>query len=411
MTFFADLHVHSRYSHATSRASDLEGLAWWAGRKGLSVIGTGDFTHPRWRARLQAGLEEAEPGLLRLRPEGRRVVGQRSGALGGEVRFQLTVELATVYRKDGRGRRVHHLVSVPDFGVMARLVTRLGGWGNLEADGRPMLPLDSRDLLELVLESGDGAWLIPAHVWTPWYALFGSRSGFDRIEECYGDLADAIFALETGLSSDPAMNRRVSALDGRQLVSFSDAHAPSRLGREATGFDTDLDYWAMWQAMRGGGGLWGTLEFFPEEGKYHHDGHRACAIVQDPATTRRLGHRCSVCGKSLTLGVLHRLEALADRPAMKDPTREHFEWLLPLVELLAQLEGVGVTSQRVQRRFERTLALLGPELDLLRRIPVEEIAATAGTELAAAIARVRANQVQRIPGYDGRFGRILLERD
>ncbi|MBF0109389.1 MAG: hypothetical protein HQL76_09450 [Magnetococcales bacterium] len=409
MTFFADLHVHSRFSRGTSAECDLEGLAWWAGRKGLTVIGTGDFTHPEWRNQLYTHLKEAQPGLFCLRPEWQRSVVCRPGSMGGAVRFQLTVELATVYRQDGRGRRIHHLVSVPDFQTMERLVKRLARVGRLDADGRPMLPLSGRNLLEMVLEAGAGAWLIPAHVWTPWYALFGSRSGFDSIEECYGDLSSEIFALETGLSSDPAMNRRISRLDGRQMVSFSDAHAPARLGREATGFDTALDYQAIQRALRGQGGLWGTLEFFPEEGKYHHDGHRRCGVSQDPQRTRILGTTCPVCGKPLTLGVLNRLEAQADRPVAEN-RREQFEWLLPLVEILAQLEGTGVNSLRVRRRLEQTLTLLGPELEILRLIPLEEIAIRAGRDLAAAIGQVRRNEVRRISGFDGRFGRILLGR-
>ena len=274
----ADLHIHSRYSRACSRDLDLPNLAWWARRKGVAVLGTGDVTHPAWRDHLREHLRPAEPGLYRLRPELEAEVDQKLPprlAAGEPTRFLLSVEISTIYKRDGRTRKVHHLVYLPDLDAAERFTAALGRIGNLAADGRPILGLDSRDLLEIALSSDDDAYLVPAHIWTPWFSALGSKSGFDAIADCYADLADHIFAVETGLSSDPEMNHRVSSLDRYQLVSNSDAHSPPALAREATVFHAECDYYAIREALRTGDGLWGTIEFFPEEGKYHADGHRA----------------------------------------------------------------------------------------------------------------------------------------
>lgn len=314
MRFHADLHVHSKYSRATSRDLDLEHLCEWAGRKGIMVVGTGDFTHPAWRAELKSKLVPAEPGLFRLREEIEQgVMVQLPPACRGTVRFMLTVEISTIYKKGDKTRKIHHLLYAPDFDTADRIAASLGRIGNIASDGRPILGLDSRHLLELTLEAGPGAYLIPAHIWTPWFAVLGSQSGFDSIVECYGDLSDHIFAVETGLSSDPAMNWRLSFLDRYRLTSNSDAHSPAKLGRETTLFDTDLDYFAIRRALETGDGYVGTVEFFPEEGKYHMDGHRKCGVCLSPEETRAVGNRCPVCGQPLTIGVLHRVEALADR--------------------------------------------------------------------------------------------------
>jgi DNA helicase-2/ATP-dependent DNA helicase PcrA len=408
MVLHADLHVHSRHSRATARTCDLDNLARWAIRKGLAVIGTGDFTHPAWMEQIRTRLAPAEPGLLALRDES----GARCdlpGSLTGQVRFMLTVEIATIYKKDGRTRKVHHVVCAPDVASAERLRRSLSRIGNLEADGRPMLGLDSRDLLEIVLGAGQGCFLIPAHIWTPWFAVLGSRSGFDSIEACYGDLADHVFALETGLSSDPPMNWRVSSLDRFRLVSFSDAHSPPRLAREATTFETPLDYFAIRCALETGEGYVGTVEFFPEEGKYHLDGHRKCSVRLEPSQTRERGARCPVCGSGVTVGVMHRVEELSDRAEPERPaTGGRVTSLVPLAEVLSERTGRGPSTRTVGRLYESLIEGLGPELFVLTEAPLEDIEASSDPVVAEAIRRLRTGRVIREPGYDGEYGRIRL---
>jgi DNA helicase-2/ATP-dependent DNA helicase PcrA len=324
----------------------------------------------------------------------------------------LSVEISTIYKKGERTRKIHHLIYAPDFDVAERLVRRLAKIGNLASDGRPILGLDSRHLLELVLESGEGCYLVPAHIWTPWFSVLGSKAGFDAVDDCYGDLAPHVFALETGLSSDPAMNWRLSALDRYRLVSNSDAHSPPKLGREATAFDCALDYYALRRALETGSGFAGTVEFFPEEGKYHLDGHRKCGVRLEPAETRAAGERCPACGELVTVGVLHRVEELADRPDGARPDgASPFRNLIPLPEVLAELHGAGAASQKVQRSYDRLLARLGPELFILEQAPVEEIGRAAAPLLAEAVARMRESRVIREAGYDGENGVIRLFTD
>jgi uncharacterized protein (TIGR00375 family) len=408
--FYADLHIHSKFSRACSRDCDLEHLALVGRRKGISVIGTGDFTHPRWFEELSSTLVPAEPGLFRLRPDVERSVSERLPAsCRGPVRFLLSVEISTIYKRAERTRKVHHLLYMPDLDSAARCTAALQRIGNLASDGRPILGLDSRDLLEITLESGEGAYLVPAHVWTPWFAVLGSKSGFDRVEDCYDDLAGHIFALETGLSADPSMCWRVSGLDRYRLVSNSDAHSPPALGREATMLDTDLDYWAIRRALETGEGFEGTLEFFPEEGKYHVDGHRKCGVRMDPAETRRRGGLCPACGKPPTVGVLHRVEALADRPAGTRPEgAAGFRNILQLPELVGEALGVGPRSKAVTAVVTGLVDRLGPELDILERVPVDEIAKLAPPLVAEAITRVRRGDVVWEPGYDGEYGTIRI---
>jgi uncharacterized protein (TIGR00375 family) len=409
--FYADLHVHSRYSRATSRDADLEHLALWARRKGITVVGTGDFTHPAWFEEIRTKLVPAEPGLFRLRPEIEREVGERlPPSCHGPTRFLLEVEISTIYKKGDRTRKVHHLIYAASLDTAARLRERLGAIGNLASDGRPILGLDSRHLLEITLASGPDAYLVPAHVWTPWFAVLGSKSGFDSVEECYGDLAPHVFAVETGLSSDPPMNWRVSKLDRFTLVSNSDAHSPPMLGREASAFDTELDYFAIRRSLESGEGYRGTVEFFPEEGKYHLDGHRACGVRLEPAETRQVQGLCPACGKPLTVGVMHRVEELADRPEDSRPGRrtDPFRCLVPLPEVLSEIHGVGPKSRSVEQAAARLQARLGPEIDILDRIPLEDVARTGEPLLAEALSRLRAGQVRRESGYDGEYGVIRL---
>jgi DNA helicase-2/ATP-dependent DNA helicase PcrA len=408
MSFYADLHVHSRYARATSRNADLVELAWWARRKGIAVLGTGDFTHPAWFEELTGGLVPAEPGLFRLRDElDRGVVERLPASCRGPLRLLLTVEVSTAFHRDGRARRMHHLLYVPDLEAAAALSRRLGRSGNLTEDGRPTLAMDARDLLEATLESGDGAYLVPAHVWTPWVGVLSATAGFDSIEACYGDLADHIFAVETGLSADPPMNWRVSLLDRFRSVSYSDAHAPSRLGREATELAAELDYFAIRHALQTGEGLQGTVELFPEEGRYHLSGHRRCGVRLEPAEARRAGLRCPVCGKRLTMGVLQRVEDLADRPPGARPAgAPGSRNLLPLDEVVADVAGVGRTSKTVRRTVDAMLELLGPELPVLERLPLEAIDEAGFAAVAEAIGMVRRGRVERDPGFDGEYGSI-----
>ncbi|ETW99690.1 MAG: ATPase AAA [Candidatus Entotheonella factor] len=412
MAFYADLHIHSKYSRATSKNCDLEHLALWAQKKGISVVGTGDFTYPAWLAELKDKLVPAEPGLFRLHDGHERDIAERlPRACHRITRFMLCVEISTIYKKGDKTRKVHHLIYAPDFESVERINHSLGKIGNLGSDGRPILGLDSRHLLEIVLESGPDSYLVPAHIWTPWFAAMGSKSGFDSIDDCYGDLAPHIFAVETGLSSDPTMNWRVSSLDRFRLVSNSDAHSPEKLGREACRFDTGLDYFAMRNALETGEGYEGTVEFFPEEGKYHLDGHRACQVRLLPHETRAADGRCPVCGKPVTVGVMHRIDSLADREEGEDiplETAGDMQSLVPLPEVLSEIHQVGPKSKRVSQHYEALLNKLGPELMLLNEVPLEDIRQASSSLLAEAITRLRRQQVIREAGYDGEYGVIRL---
>ncbi|MCW2247025.1 PHP family Zn ribbon phosphoesterase [Azospirillum fermentarium] len=355
MIFHADLHVHSRLSRATSRDLDLEHLAWWAARKGIRVVATGDCVHPAWQAEIRDTLVAEGNGLYRLKPDlERRVWETLPETCRRPVSFMLSTEISTIYKKGDKTRKIHHLVYAADLDAAVRLSASLARIGNIASDGRPILGLDSRDLLEITLESGPDSYLVPAHIWTPWFAVLGSQSGFDSVAECYGDLAGHIFAVETGLSSDPAMNWRVSSLDRYRLVSNSDAHSPAKLGRETTRFLGDPGYAAMRRALESGEGYGGTVEFFPEEGKYHMDGHRTCGVRLDPKETLALGGLCPVCGTRVTVGVAHRVEMLADRDVpVPPPTAGPVTSLVPLPEILSEIVGTGVASKAVAEAYNR----------------------------------------------------------
>lgn len=415
MRFLADLHLHSHHSRATSRDLVVPTLLAWAQRKGLGLVGTGDFTHPGWFAELKESLEEDGRGLLVPRPEVARAVAEGlPEGLRRDVRFILQVEVSSIFRKAGRVRKVHTLVFAPSWAAAERFSTALSRLGNIRADGRPIVGLEPLRILEMARDADPDAFVVPAHVWTPHFSVFGAQSGFDAIEECFEDRSSEVFALETGLSSDIPMNRRWSALDRFAMISCSDAHSPSRLGREATIFDCDLSYHGLLRALRGQGGpagqpdrgLLGTVEFFPEEGKYHLDGHRKCGVRALPAETRAWQGRCPACGGKLTPGVLGRVEALADRsePADGFPPQA---CLIPLEEILAEIEGVGPSSRRVQDLYERTLAWFGPELDVLG---FADLAPVVEHEplLAEALRRMRAGRVRLQAGYDGEYGRVGL---
>ncbi|MFD2251696.1 uncharacterized protein (TIGR00375 family) [Pseudochelatococcus lubricantis] len=411
MSFYADLHVHSKYSRATSRDLDLEHLAWWAARKGIAVVGTGDCVHPAWLAEIRDKLVPVDGGLFRLRPEIEKAVWETlPPACRQPVSFMLSTEISTIYKKGDKTRKVHHLIYAADLDAADRLAASLARIGNIASDGRPILGLDSRNLLEIALESGPDSYFVPAHIWTPWFAALGSQSGFDSIEECYGDLAGHIFAVETGLSSDPAMNWRISFLDRYRLVSNSDAHSPGKLGREATRFSCEADYFAIRRALETGEGYGGTVEFFPEEGKYHMDGHRACEVRLNPKETLALGGICPVCGRPVTVGVAHRIEMLADRSeaeAVPPETAGEVSSLVPLPEILSEIAGSGVASKTVAGAWDRATAALGPELSVLGETPVEDIARVHPL-MGEAIARLRRGAVIRQAGYDGEYGVIRL---
>ena len=410
--FHADLHVHSRFSRACSKDAEIGNLAWWAARKGLSVVGTGDFTHPAWAAELAELLAPAEPGLLALKPEpAARLRRTLPPSCQAEIRFLLSTEISTIYKRDGATRKVHHLLYAPTFEAAGAITTALAKVGNLASDGRPILGLDSRHLLEITLNAGPGCFLIPAHIWTPWFAVLGSKSGFDAVPDCYLDLAEHVFAVETGLSSDPPMNWIYSGLDHYRLVSNSDAHSPPMLGREATTFSTAVDYFAMLRALRTGQGLAGTLNFFPEGGRYHADGHRKCGVRLLPAESVRHAGICPKCGKPLTIGVMNRVAELADRPEGYRPAGAAASAnLVSLPEIIGEIRGTGRQSKKVTMEVDRLVAALGPELHILREAGTADIGRTAGSMVAEAITRLRRGEVIKEAGYDGEYGVIRLFR-
>lgn len=407
MKMIADLHIHSRFSMATSKEGTPENLDFWARKKGISLIGTGDFTHPVWREELKERLVSEGNGLYRLRDE---YVKEESRKFPGEgTRFVVSGEISSIYKKNGKTRKVHNVILLPGLEAADAMAQRLEKIGNIHSDGRPILGLDSHDLLEMMLDVCPEGILIPAHIWTPHFSVLGAKSGFDSVEECFEELAPYIHALETGLSSDPAMNWRISKLDRYQLVSNSDAHSPSKLGREANLLDIDCSYEGLYRAIQTGEGLEGTVEFFPEEGKYHFDGHRKCGVSLSPVEAERLGGICPVCGKKLTMGVDHRVEQLADRAegfVKKDGKK--YESLVPLPEVISTCMGYSAASKKVQGYFEQMIQTLGTEFDILRNVPSEDIKSCAGERIAEGIENVRTGNVKRIPGYDGEYGKIEL---
>lgn len=407
--YIADLHIHSKYSRATSKNGDVPNLDLWARRKGIGLVGTGDFTHPAWREELENALEPAEEGLYRIKESCRL---QDFCGFPVSPRFVVSGEISCIYKQDGRVRKVHNVILLPSLDAAERLSLKLEAVGNIRSDGRPILGLSSKDLLAITLDVCPEAVFIPAHIWTPHFSMFGAFSGFDSVEECFGDLAGHIRALETGLSSDPLMNRRVKQLDGYVMVSNSDAHSPNKLGRESNLLDTDLSYPALKRALDTGEGFHGTIEFFPEEGKYHLDGHRNCGLRLTPAETLAYGGRCPICGKKITVGVLNRLEQLAERgedyvPANAKP----FEHLIPLPEVISASLGIGENGTKAEQVYKKLLSSLGTESDILRLAPTEEIARAGGVQIAEGIRRLREGRVIKNAGYDGEYGTISLFTD
>ncbi len=418
MRIIADLHLHSYLSRATSKRLILENIYMWAQLKGVQIVATGDFTHPEWFSQIKDKLEPAEDGLFRLKEAYCQTMDAHVPAsCRNEVRFILSTEISSIYKQGNKVRKVHNLIFVPEIDDAANIRKILEKIGNLKADGRPILGLSSRNLLEIILSVNSKAFLIPAHIWTPWFSVLGSKSGFDSIEECFQDLSSHIFALETGLSSDPQMNWRLSMLDRFSLVSNSDAHSPEKIGREATIFNIDFSYDALVNALQtkaplaegAPSPLEGTIEFFPEEGKYHMDGHRKCQMMLTPKSTRENHGLCPVCHKPVTVGVMNRVESLADR---QDGVLSHgakpYHSLIPLVEILSEIYSCGVNSQKIQKIYHDILALLGPELKILMDVSLEDISCKHSPLLAEAISRMRCGRVHLDAGYDGEFGRAWV---
>lgn len=399
MRMIADFHLHSRYSRATSKDMDVETLARWAKKKGISLLGTGDFTHPAYLTELRSKLEPLGNGFLRLKKEDQG------------VRFILTTELSNIYSQGGKVRRIHTLIFAPSLEVVQTLSSKLGNLGKISSDGRPIFGFSAKDLAKMVLDISPDCMIIPAHAWTPWFSIFGANSGFDSIEECFGEMTPFIYAIETGLSSDPEMNWRLSALDRITLISNSDAHSPNRLGREANAFHGPLDYRELTETLRTKDRkrFLFTLEFFPEEGKYHYDGHRDCGVVFAPSQTRTHQYLCPKCHKKLTVGVMHRVEDLADRPEGFVPKNAipsiH---LIPLEEIIAEGLSKRVGTKVVETEYERLLERGGSEFQILLDAPPDELQSYVPPKVLEAIIRMRQGKVSILPGHDGVYGKISL---
>jgi len=399
MRFIADFHLHSKYSRATSKDMDLENLEKWAKLKGIKVLTIGDFTHPEWFKNLKEKLEPAEPGLFKLKNS------------GSTIRFILTTEISCIYSKKFKVRKIHILIFAPSFEVVEKINTHLGWIGNLRADGRPILGLDAKELAKIVLNISEDCLVVPGHIWTPWFSLFGSRSGFDSIEECFEEYSKYIFAGETGLSSNPEMNWRLSALDKITLISNSDAHSPQKIGREANVFNTELSYSAISEAIKSKDPqkFLYTIEFYPEEGKYHYDGHRMCGISLSPAESKKYNNICPNCGKPLTIGVLNRIESLADRPDGFRPENViSFKSLVPLAEIIADALGVMVGAKQVEEEYQNLIEKFGNEFKILIDVSRSELEATTLPEIAEGVIRVREGKVNIEPGYDGVYGKVRI---
>ncbi len=406
----ADLHVHSHHSRATSRDMSPEGIEKWAQLKGVTVVGTGDFTHPGWLRELNDKLEPEGNGLFTLKKEHR--ANDVPESCRADVHFILSAEISCIYSKNGKTRKVHSVILAPDVAGAARLNLILSKIGNLNADGRPILGLDAKELLKVTLDAVPDAMYIPAHAWTPHFSVFGAASGFDSLEECYEDLAPHIHAIETGLSSDPPMNWRLSALDGITLVSNSDAHSAPKIGREANILDTQISYPGVINAIKTRKGFLGTIEFFPEEGKYHYDGHRSCGVRLSPRETISNNYRCPVCGGKVTVGVMHRVEKLADKNDGARPAgAPGYLSIIPLPEIVSEVLKVGPNTRKASALYFTLLGRLGPEFKILTDVPLDDLERAGSPLLREAVSRMREGRVSIAPGYDGEYGRIRIFED
>lgn len=412
MKYVADLHIHSKYSRATAREMTLDNLAYWAKIKGISLLATGDFTHPEWLFLIKEKLEPLGNGFFRLKkvlpPDNEHL---KSVSLSPhDVAFILSTELSFIYSKKGRVRKIHLLLMAPDFESVDKINSKLSGIGNLRSDGRPILGMDAKEFLKMVVHNCPRCVVIPAHVWTPWFSLFGANSGFDEIEECFEEMTPHIFALETGLSSDPPMNWLLSRLDKYTLVSNSDAHSPSKIGREANVFDTDFSYESMINAVKSKDPqkFLYTVEFFPQEGKYHYDGHRKCRVTFSPQETIQHRFLCPRCGKKLTVGVMHRVKKLADRERGEEIQAVPYKHLIPLNEVIAQALEKSSACKSTWEVYFRFIKEFGDEHQILTEIPVSELSRVSPDRVGLGIKRMRQGQLEIHPGYDGSFGEINL---
>jgi len=446
MKFIADLHIHSKYSRATSKDMTLEELDRWADDKGILVMATGDFTHPEWLKEIKEKLEPAEPGLFKLKPQYKK---QTIKGTSAETRFFLSTEVSSIYSRGGRVYRIHNLIFAPDIETVEKINTQLSWIGNLKSDGRPILGLDCRELVKIVVGTNEKCAVVPSHIWTPWFSLFGSMSGFDSIEECFGEYSKYIFAGESGLSSDPGMNWRLSQLDNIAIISNSDSHSFQRIGREANIFDTELSYDGIIEAIKNGipatrinidkntdkNGListnpcshqrksvfLATIEFFPEEGKYHFDGHRLCGVVFSPEETKKHNGICPKCGRRLTIGVMNRVEKLADRSTIESETKGFYQSydnrvpfynLIPLDEIIAEAYGLGVAAKKVKEEYENLIKIFGSELKILLEVNDEEMkgppAGGVDNKIRQGIKAVREKRLKIRPGFDGEYGKISI---
>ncbi len=414
MRFIADFHIHSHYSRATSKEMNIVSLTKWSQMKGINVVGTGDFPPPRWFEELREKLEPAEPGLYKLKRKFEDSIQKEvPPSCRVPMRFILSVEVSTIYKKNDKVRKVHSLLLAPSLENAAKINAELQKIGNLKADGRPILGLDTKKLLEIILNVSEENFFIPAHIWTPHFSVFGSQSGFDTLEECFEELTPRVTAVETGLSSDPLMNWRIGELDNLAIVSNSDAHSAAKLGREANVFNTDLNYRAITDAMRGKKPeLEYTIEFYPEEGKYHLDGHRDCKTRMEPKETKKQKFLCPKCGKKVTVGVGHRVEDLATHPEGRKPENARpFKSIIPLPEIISEVEGAGVASKKVQTAYMKVLQTIGNDFYILLDAPEEKIKEGGGERLAEAIVRMREGRVYKEAGYDGEYGKIRVWKD
>lgn len=398
MEVVVDFHIHSKYSRATSKNMDVEHLSTAAKIKGIDLVATGDFTHPQWLLELKSSLSEAAPGIYK----------------GNGTHFILSAEVNNIYTKTRKPRRIHNLLIAPNFKVVEEINKALKEYGNLFADGRPILKLDAKKMLKILRSISHDIYVIPAHLWTPWFGLLGSITGFDSVEECFEEETDNIYAVETGLSSDPAMNWRLSKLDKFSLISNSDAHSPKNLGREVNVFDCEIDYYKIMDIIkkRNDNKFLYTIEFFPQEGKYYYDGHRACNQCLSPKETIKNNYKCPVCKKNVTVGVMHRVEELSDREeGFKDKKFTPFKNLIPLREIISEAKQMGVGTKAVQTEYNYIVSRAGTEFEALLKKSEEELKTFCGPKIAEGIIRVRNARVDIRPGYDGEYGKINIFND
>lgn len=400
MAYIADLHIHSRFSRACSQQLNIPNLVEWAKLKGINVLGTGDFLHPLWLAELKSQLKDDGSGFMTHD--------------GSDIKFVLTVEIASMYSHKGKGRRIHNLVFMPSFEAAEKFQKALlARRATLASDGRPIVGIPSKELLQMALDADEKALFIPAHAWTPWFGIFGSESGYASLEECFEDMVTQVYGIETGLSSDPAMNWRIKELDNRSIISFSDAHSLPNLGREATVFNEELSqgYSGLFGAIRDQK-IVGTIEFYPEEGKYHYTGHRNCLVKYDPQQEIANGVICPKCKRPLTVGVMSRVKKLANRSSdEKVQNRPQYRMLVPLLQIIAEALKSTPTSQKVLNEYKKLATNLGGEIKVLTKVEISEISRLSGPKIAEGVDRMRKGQIVIDPGYDGVYGIVKIWPD